>query len=129
MGAMKQLAIRQADANAMENAEIVRTMHRPEKVARLVSASRRMLDVMQGQATPAECKAAYEELWSALLAFPEEPEALSPLLSLYTAPPEPVPPGGGKWASAREYREHVLATTLSAVEYRRYAAGRKGVQH
>ena len=97
--------------------------HDPYDVDRLIRAARRSLDAQVGETHPRECYQAFVELSAALDAFPEEPEALSPLLRL--APAEPIPPGGGRWASASEYRRHVEATTLSAAEFARYAAGRK----
>ena len=103
--------------------------HDPYDVERLVSAARTVADVMLGEATFDDCRRAYNGLREALVAFPEESPPERPLLALYS-PSEPIPPGGGRYATAREYRERILATTLSAAEYRRFAAGRrKGVQH
>lgn len=91
--------------------------HDPFDVSRLITAARRALNAQVGETHPRECYRAFCELSAALDAFSKD------------SPSEPVPPGGGRYCTDREYREHIEATTLTPAEYRRFASFRKGVIH
>ena len=95
MGALKQAMIKEAESHEAD-------------VARLVAAARAWLRVNG----PTQAL-----LYACARGLIPCDEALEPF-----SPPKPVPSGGAQWATDREYREHVEATTVSAAEWRRWAS-------
>lgn len=114
MGALKNLAIAEADASSFENYVRIREAEsREADVERLVRAARAVV-------TASDLTTLIQSRWpleAALSAFPAEAAALPPR-------PSTTAPAGGQWATETEYREYLEATTLSAAEWRRWASVR-----